>query len=151
MADLSAGKVTEIIMLKNITQSQLLKIFKEHVAKANLKSPHPNILTPLAVSVSPPVSQLVITLLSLAQCTVSWLPLKIRVRSQHLATLLWIDLNNGLCSVSTEINVWTGLLMWPQTTKAGPLCDALLSNTDVKAHTVEYVTGNQCSLIGTET
>lgn len=37
------------------------------------------------------------------------------------------------------------------TTKAGPLCEALLSKADVKAHTVGCVTGNQCSLIGTET
>lgn len=37
------------------------------------------------------------------------------------------------------------------TTKAGPLCEALLSKTDVKAHTVGYVTGNQCSPIGNET
>lgn len=37
------------------------------------------------------------------------------------------------------------------TAEAGPLCEALLSKADVKAHTVKYVTGNQCSLIGTET
>lgn len=37
------------------------------------------------------------------------------------------------------------------TTKAGPLCEAHLSKTGVKAHTVQYVTGNQCSMIGTET
>lgn len=37
------------------------------------------------------------------------------------------------------------------TTKAGPICGALLQKTDVKAHTVAYVTGNQCSLIATET
>lgn len=37
------------------------------------------------------------------------------------------------------------------TTKSGPLCEALMSKADVKAHTADYVTGNQCSLIGTET
>lgn len=37
------------------------------------------------------------------------------------------------------------------TTKAGPLCKALLSKMDVKAHTAKYVTGNQCPVIGTET
>lgn len=37
------------------------------------------------------------------------------------------------------------------TTGAHPLCKALLSKTDVKAHTVKYVARNQCSLIRTET
>ena len=30
------------------------------------------------------------------------------------------------------------------TTEAVPLCAVLLSKTHVEAHTVEYVTGNQC-------
>lgn len=36
------------------------------------------------------------------------------------------------------------------TTKSGPLCEALMSKTDVKAHTADFLTGNQCSLIGSE-
>lgn len=33
------------------------------------------------------------------------------------------------------------------TTKEGPLCTALTSKADVKAHTAEYVTGNQWPLM----